>query len=342
MKILTKHRWLLRLLLAFMVILNVSTVTTIASRAEDPVPATDPLSGDGTYTREAVYDDLGKKAGGIIGFAINLFFDIKENMDFNDLVDRLKVTDDEIGWANRIWEILAPLGVFFAIIYFLMDMDRAVFTAGSSWSIQQLAGPMLKFGACMLVLEQGGRIVGAVCGLGNQFIDLSNGLLTSSTGAGAYSCSQDVYDFFKNMGIIQAVIFILFLALTWIVDLIVKFMFMYKTIVYKIELILRLGITSAILGDFWEGKHSAAVRWLKKLFGHFMYGGAFLLILYIGHELAETSVVSALTAGGGGALGTTTNNVFSMLCLLIYGMAVPIAQIGVLGAAKQACAEIMQ
>ncbi len=306
------------LLLAILLVASVNTFTGIVSYADKG--------------REDAKDEIGNKSLGLNKLAADLWFTVQENMQniAGDIADRVKLDDSECEIATTLWDDLAAFAYLLAITYFIIDMNKNVLAAQSSWSIQQLANPLLKLGAILFIIDNGKIVVDAVKEVGNSFIDLCKNSLAAGTPE-TILMKDDMVKMIKDLKLGPALVFVIAMLLTWIISCIVRFIFLYKSIVYKIELVLRVAITPIVLGDFWEGKNSAGVRWLKKLFGVFMYGGSFILILIIGAKLAEVAAIDV----------ADSTNVWDFILGTVYACAIPFAQVGALGAAKSACSEIM-
>lgn len=328
MKKLVENKYnIARMLLASLLLVTVIfAVNGIVTYAEDPPAATG-------HNLEDVENELGGKALTMPKLAARLWFKSKASMQniAQDVGNRVKLNPNDENISTTLWNALIPLAELMAIMYFLIEMNEAIFRAQSSWSIQQLGGPLLKLGAMFMVIENGQTIVNAVKEAGNGFIDVCLGSLTPENTT-TVTMDQATLDMMKDLKIGTALIFVIATLIIWVATSIVKFIFIYKSIVYKIELILRISFTPVIMGDFWEGKHSNGVRWLKKLFGCFMYGGSFILILIIGQHLGTTISLDGLTGD---------EDIWDSLLSIVYGCVVPIAMVGTLGAAKSACMEIM-
>jgi hypothetical protein len=139
-----------------------------------------------------------------------------------------------------------------------------------------------------------------------------------------------------NLGV--AIAFLLCMMIFWIISQCIAVIFLYKAISWKIEVIVRAGVTPVILGDVWEGKNSGAVRWLKKLAGCVMYGGLMLIIIQVGSDIMATNFGGVLTDPD--TIADTGHLLMDLLGAIAGAFVIPVAEIGAMSAAKQASMEV--
>lgn len=333
-KRLYKYKTLLARLL-LIVTLSLTFAGFTAVFAPEIVYASDPDDEGTTWTDDDIFDAIGGKNLGFNAYIASMWLTIKQNLIPDNLTESLKFTDLEISTANLIWGHLAIIGVSFAVIYLIMDLNRAAFMAASNWTMQSLISPLLKFGACMFVIQYGADFVSRILGFGNWFIDT----VAQDVEAQAAGLTDAEIEVFKDMNLGAAIAFLLGCMIFWLVSMVVSVIFLYKAVVWKIEVVIRAGVTPVILGDVWEGKNSGAVRWLKKLAGCVMYGGAFLLVMKVGSDLSADNFAGLGDAEDLVETGGLLLNCFGALAGMLV---IPIAEIGALSIAKQACMEVWQ
>lgn len=290
--------------------------------------------------------EIGKGHAGInLGLAKAFCF-ATTNLTGQNMTDAMKWSDEDLDIAKQIWELLMPLGVGMAIVYFLIEMNHAVFMASNNWTMQTLISPILKFGVCIAVCQYGNRFVSKILGFGNWFVDKASGFSPNSFGL-----SRSLCEAIKALGFIECCLIFVIGILYVIVGYIISLIFLYKAISYKIEVLIRVAITPIVFGDVWDGRNSNAVRWLKKLGGLVLYGGCFILIMRIGFEIttgevikgmlsAKTSKPENVLEGVIKAYEVMASDIWGLLKGIVMALVVPIAEIGALSAAKQACMEV--
>ena len=335
-----KHKNLIaRIMLVIM--LSLATFSAVQIITMHNTYADDPdADGSGDMDDDEIFDAVGSKNLGFNAYVGSIWLHVKKNLVQQNLVENLKFKQEEVDFANELWGHLAVVGVCFAVIYFIMDLNRAAFMAASNWTMQSLISPMLKFGACMFVIQHGAEFVSNILGFGNWLITQ----VAEDMEAEAAVLNENEINMLKDLNLGIAIAFLLCMLLMWIVSQVIQVIFLYKCIVYKIEMTIRCGVTPVVLGDVWEGKNSGAVRWLKKLAGCAMYGAMFLVVIKVGMMMQENNFVG-LDDDAFDFVDSPSNagvNAWKALGACVSMIVIPVAELGALGAAKQACMEVWQ
>lgn len=256
-----------------------------------------------------------------------------------NLKGMLTWTQGEVDFALILWDSFKMLGICLGIVYFLLEMNHAVYLASSNWTMQSLMTPIIKFGVVFFMIGYGGNLVGGILSLGNWVIGKVTEGTNTSTGLTVQMCEQ-----IKQLGFIECILMFLPIIIMVITSFIISLVFVYKTFSYKLEVLIRVAITPIVFGDLWDGRNSHAIRWLKKLAGLMLYGACFILILQIGYstvistminDYAATDTDSAYDIGMSAVVG-----IWALLKGTLFSFLVPIAEIGALSLAKNACMEV--
>lgn len=314
-----------------------SSVTVFAADPEEEE------EGDDFIPYIDLEDEIGKGHAGINLALAKAFCFATTSLTGQNMTEALKWSDMDLVIAKQIWELLMPLGVGMAIVYFLIEMNHAVFMASNNWTMQTLISPILKFGVCIAVCQYGNRFVSKILGFGNWFVDKASGFDPYS-----YGLSRSFCEAIKALGFIECCLIFVIGILYVIVGYIISLIFLYKAISYKIEVLIRVAITPIVFGDVWDGRNSNAVRWLKKLGGLVLYGGCFILIMRIGLTITTGEVIKGMLRAETSESAATTkevikamgSDIWGLLKGIVMALVVPIAEIGALSAAKQACMEV--
>lgn len=314
-----------------------SSVTVFAADPEEEE------EGDDFIPYIDLEDEIGKGHAGINLALAKAFCFATTSLTGQNMTEALKWSDMDLVIAKQIWELLMPLGVGMAIVYFLIEMNHAVFMASNNWTMQTLISPILKFGVCIAVCQYGNRFVSKILGFGNWFVDKASGFDPYS-----YGLSRSFCEAIKALGFIECCLIFVIGILYVIVGYIISLIFLYKAISYKIEVLIRVAITPIVFGDVWDGRNSNAVRWLKKLGGLVLYGGCFILIMRIGFAITTGDVIKGMLGaetsdsadGLGEVIEAMVSDIWGLLKGIVMALVVPIAEIGALSAAKQACMEV--
>ena len=254
------------------------------------------------------------------------------------IYDLLKVTDEELGVANTMWDLFSVVGLGLAIIFFLLDFQKTLIFAGSNFQLINMITPFIKFAGTAFILSKGKEIVGMILGMGNKIID-------SIEYSELDLENKEFTNMFDDANIFVLVLALILCLVMLLVSLIIGALMMFKCIAYKIELIIRVGLTPLSLGDLGDGWQSKAFKWLKGIFGHMLYGACFILVIQIGTQL-QPAISTSIMGAYNGLGDIVSNEIIKTLLFAIIGLLsailVPIAELGVLGACKQLTQEVMQ
>ena len=300
--------------------------------------------------------------------AFNTFIDglINSMMD-NSVIDSktILIKDGYLNIANSMWSYFNIIAIGMLLIYFLLEVNQKLAIEGRDLTLKSFFGPFLKLAIAIAVVSQGARIVSAIIELSNDFVTQSdangsigvntNNLLSQNEwihGADAYA----VFETFAKtqMGFMERILLAVFMLIAWVITQVLGLVWAYKSILYKIEFIFRVGVTPIALADTYNGMNSHAIKWLKGLLAMGIYGMAFLIIPKLGYNLLMADVVNVyenqLNTIKGAANGTLSvndymsagiSNGWSLLWILISFIVVPFAEIGCLSLCRQVSKELL-
>jgi len=147
----------------------------------------------------------------------------------------------------------------------------------------------------------------------------------SDSGVGVYDAMRDAL---LKMDIISKVIAILPLLICWVITLVLRLVWIYKAIAYKLEVVWRVGITPIALADVYSGQQSHAIRYLK----NFLVLGIYAASMIILPRIANTLVLDTTV---------TINNLFDAFAMFVEMIMAPFAALGALSLAKTAAKEAL-
>ena len=334
------------LILALMIAPAAAFIMPMTVHAEDPAPEPEPA----TLDVWEIEDYIGKKNAGLNAALAEEIALALQNLAGNNLGELLKWDTADIEIALELWETMKLLGACMGIMYFLLEMNHAVFLASSNWTMQTLMTPLLKFGIVIGVIQYGGKLVGTILSFGNYLI----GVLTEETVDGA-KLTVEFCDQIKQLGFLEVIFMMIPVFVMILVSFLVSLVFVYKAFSYKLEVMIRVAITPVVFGDIWDGRNSHCIRWLKKLAGLMLYGACFVLIIRCGIMLnlsdmmktvKDQDTTTALLSSPGGVAGAAAGakavgaSCWMLLKGTLYAFLIPIAEIGALSLAKNACMEV--
>ncbi len=284
----------------------------------------------------------------------------------------LKIDTTLIQFSYKLWEFVVFFAIGFAIIYFLWEVNQKMLFEGRDANMKTLIIPFAKFALVLGLLGSTQSIMGSILTFYNNTIDnvqswdvmLDGSIDTGganpededeATGASIKEQEEarraEIRASMGNIGIFEVLGLFPIALIMWLLQMILRIFWNYKAITFKLEVLWRLGVTPVALADCYNGISSNAIRWLKQLMGLAIYAAAFLLIPKMGGDLLHANTTANLMdffsfhAGeaadtGGEALRAGVAGFFHNLEGLVLFIVVPFAELGVLGAIKQATKEV--
>ena len=271
---------------------------------------------------KALMEFLGKIFNGILE-GINPDGIIQNNLTF---------TGEQVSWTVNAWSAggIRVIAVGLTILFFILELNRAYFFDGRELSYKTIAVPFVKLAVAVTVLKYAGGLITII-------LNTSNALVRTIGGVGPNEQNEPpadlLNDYFNKESWIVLILCILIMIIFWLVSQVILLVFLYKILLFKMEFIIRIIFTPVALADVYSGMHSNAVRWLKALFALALYGACFIIIPKVGAMFMNTLITDAMSEGASG--------VFKMFKLLVMTLVVPIAELGMLGVAKQVTKEAL-
>lgn len=258
------------------------------------------------------------------------------NITAQKIVDNLTFSGAEFDFIGAVWGILRVVAVGMTILYFLLEANRIWALEGRDLTARGFMAPLIKLGIALIVIKYSTFLV-------NTALNLSNGLLKQLSKVKAETdVTQLVEQYTKDaplesLGFFPLLIAVIPMLLFWLVSLVITLVFDYKALVWKLEFILRIAITPVAFADVYSGQNANAIRWLKGLFAMALYAACFVLIPLIGTTYL-TDIIKHMFDNMTDGKGIVA--LVSFMKAMISAFIVPIAEIGVLGAAKQFSREV--
>lgn len=272
--------------------------------------------------------------------------------------DWLKFSDDTtLALVRNVWGYIGMFGLGMTLVYFLIEINNKLALEGmQNMTFKTLLSPFLKLFIAVVILHNSGHIVNALLNINNTMVDWAadsknlfgtSEVTTTATGSGTGADttttvvedgvpeeSRDVYDAlierYHELGFVDKIVIIIVTLVLWLVSAIMWFIWVYKAITYKLEVLWRVAITPVALADVYSGNHSNAFRWLKGFLGLSLYAIALMsipiLAELIGFESGNVEV---------------DWSVWECLKCLLGTLIAPFAALGVTSTIKQVCKEAM-
>lgn len=285
-------------------------------------------------------------------------------------VSDLKLNGNMLDVSEWLWKYIAIVGLGMTLVYFLFELNQKFAFEGHDMNLKSIGAPFLKLAMAVILLVNGSTIVNGVLGFYNNTLEKVNSINVSVGGSvidpedtsdaddpeadpeGAKAENRaKIRAAVGNLGIFEALVMIPIMLIMWLLQMVLQIVWAYKALTFKLEFLWKVGMTPVAMSDIYHGFSSNAMRWIKGLIATAIYGASFILIVKLGNSLgiaeagnAILQFLSGTNAAGeapeaGEVLLTGVANFINGVKGIIKIVAVPFAELGVLGAVKQATRE---
>ena len=272
-------------------------------------------------------------------------------------VELLKISPNTIHVAVWIWSYIGIIGSGVSLIYFLFELNQKVAFEGHDMTLKSFFAPFLKLFMAFVLLQYGGRMVDSILNFYNGMLDDVKSITISADGAvidesetppsgsdgddtdpeaEKNEAKEKIRTSVSEAGIIEVLALLPLALIMWLIQIVLSFVWDYKALVFKIEFLWKMGITPIAMADVYNGSHSNAMRWIRGLLATAIYGASFILVAKLGNGLVTGNMSDMITAMSSGTAGLVSG--FKSILMFIV---VPFAELGVLGAIKQATKEAL-
>lgn len=251
--------------------------------------------------------------------------------------DDLKVTQDQVDLVLPLMQALSCIGMGITIILFLTEINQKLAFDGSNMTLKSVLAPLLKLFFALCVMKKGADIVGWCISAGLSLIDASS--LSADT-AGLTSNINDYVDSMGDMidtlGILVLVGLLIPILVAFILGVVCRLIWWYKSIIYKIQVIWQVVVAPVGFADIYNGLNSGTLRYIKRIIACGVEGMAMLALPALTLELALTTLLTAPS-------GTDViNNLLQSLSGFFQLAICPIVALGALSVVKQVTKDAFQ
>ena len=256
----------------------------------------------------------------------------------------IKFTDADMSLVAALWKYLALIGVCLTLTYFLLEMNRRYALEGGDVNFKTMFAPFLKLVMALILLSQGAKIISRVVAIGNIWADdfVVEMHLDSGTGGTDATSGTDgtdetnanaesLKDVIGKLGFFKQIAMIIPILVAYLLALAIRIAWEYKAILYKLEVLFRVGISPIALADIYSGQNSNAIRWVKGMIALVLYGASLTILPALGIKFGVTKLAEGLDA-------SSLWGAFYGIVLLIVA---PFAALSCASVAKQACKEAL-
>ena len=251
--------------------------------------------------------------------------------------EELKIENDMLTVAGKLAGYVAFVGMGLTIIYFLLEINQKLAFEGRDGSFKPLYAPIFKLCGALGLMSQAPKITGGILSFSNAITGEAAGisLFESPSVTDLDNEIKTCAETFGALGFFEKAFLLLPLLLMWVISLAIGLVWSYKALQYKLELVYRITVTPIAFSDLYNGANSHAIRWFKGFIAFTLYGASLIAIPKIGTDIQAGTAATAFKEAMAGDEITIGIMLKSFLNFLIL----PFAELGVLGAIKQAIKE---
>lgn len=219
---------------------------------------------------------------------------ILDNLTDISTSEYLTFTQEDVNLVKSIWDYFAIVGIGMTLIYFLMEMNRKLALEGGDLNFKSFFSPFLKLMIAVAVLSQSANIVGWI-------LDFNNAMLTGiDTSAITAAATDDLADTIDGLiekvnvlGFFAAIALLLPILICALCSLIVNVIWLWKGMIYKLEVLFRIGITPIACADIYSGANSTAIRYLKNFLALGIYAVSFVILPKLSASLSVSGIANS-------------------------------------------------
>lgn len=214
----------------------------------------------------------------------------------------LKFKNDDLAMIKPIMSYLSLAGIGMTIIYFLAELNEKMLLDGRDVNLKTFMAPFLKLFVAIALMSNGPQLLGLTLGLNNNFVETisSNTYYTEMTEGGVDedgettdSAQEKMETMIKDMGFIAQLGMFVPLFIMYAVSLVLCLVWWYKSILYKIEFLFRVGITPIAFADVYTGSNSTIAKYMKSFLALIIYGVSLIVLPRLAMSLAVTDTFSS-------------------------------------------------
>ena len=216
---------------------------------------------------------------------------------YDSIKDILTITNEQLVTATKIYNALLPLGYTLVLLYFLLELLEK--TTHDQFNLEVFVKMFIKLVFAETIMDYGDELIGGFISIGNWFIlevKTINGQVTFNPPT--YT-EQQIKDAVEKLGFIDQIAAWSTCMVIWLITAVTRVTVKVQCWAIKLELILRAALSPIAIADmFSDINRSTGWRYLKKILGVAMQGGALLAIYSIGSVFQTTELVEYVSGDG--------------------------------------------
>lgn len=236
-------------------------------------------------------------------------------------------------FVQVMYDAIKIIGIGLTIVYFLLEINQKLALEGRDMTMKTFLAPFLKFMIAFAAIEQSGKIVGWIIGFGDSLLNTISHVITGGTSIFKLeSWTQtmaDIITLVSPAGFFAALLLCIVGLVALLVGTILKLVWWYKSILYRVELLARVSYLPIAVSDVYNGSHSNCIRYIKGFLVHVIWGASMIGLPNLVMSIAFANFEVAIEDG----------QVFSAIGAILSLLVVPFAAIAVTSTIKQVVKE---
>ena len=198
--------------------------------------------------------------------------------------------------ATNLYKSLLPLGYTLILLYFLLELLEK--TTHDQFNLEVFVKMFIKLVFAETIMDYGDELIGGFVSIGNWFITEVKTTTTLSRNNSPLFNEQELRTAVDGLDFWEKIPAVIMTFVIWIITAVTKLTIQVQCSIIKIELILRAALSPIAIADmFSDINRSTGWRYLKKILGVAMQGGAILAVYAIGSEF-QTADMAAFVENG--------------------------------------------
>lgn len=229
------------------------------------------------------------------------------------------------GRLQNVYNYLVMIGIGMAIVYFLIEMNQKLALEGRDLNMKSMFAPFLKFVCAIVAIRYSGEIVSYILMMNDNFVQH---IADISPVQGNQEVSVD------SAGGFLLLLFVVFVCIIGLLlSIVLKLVWMYKAMLYQMEVYFRLALLPVAVADVYSGMHSNGIKYIKGFLALGIYAVSMLVVPSILVDIGLAWAKDLEVDDGG--------NIFIAISGIIALLVAPFASLGATSVTKQLAKEAL-
>lgn len=247
------------------------------------------------------------------------------SVEWLKLSDTWDIVAGSSGRLAGVYNYLIMIGIGMAIVYFLIEMNQKLALEGRDLNMKSMFAPFLKFVCAVVAIRYSGEIVSYILSMNDNFVQHIADI-SSTTG----ELTPENID---NTGGFFLMLFVVFVCIIGLIlSIILKLVWMYKAMLYQMEVYFRIALLPVAVADVYSGMHSNGIKYIKGFLALGIYAVSMIVVPNILIDISSSWAFSATGDDG---------NIFIALSGILTLLVAPFAALGATSVTKQLAKEAL-